>query len=71
MGTSKLSGKHSTKKNDVDDDDDDEDETPKLAVKRVSDEFSEVWVKKISFKNYQILCQKKSRYIYLRPTYYK
>ena len=70
MGTSKLSGKHSTKKNDVDDDDD-EDETPKLAVKRVSDEFSVVWVKKISFKNYQILCQKKSRYIYLRPTNYK
>ena len=70
MGTSKLSGKHSTKKNDVDDDDDDdEDETPKLAVKRVSDEFSVVWVKKISFKNYQILCQKKSRYV--RPTYYK
>ena len=32
MGTSKLSGIHS--KND---DDDDEDETPKLAVKRVSD----------------------------------
>ena len=58
MGTSKLSGKHSTKKNDVDDDDDDEDETPKLAVKRVSDEFSVVWVKKLALKTTKF-CAKK------------